>query len=68
MTYWMQDTGAGERRTRVRCGRVTCLRLGEVGLDRCRECVYLKRLELDDTSGFVVCAKSVATDDADFAW
>ena len=51
---------ASERHIPVRGNRVACQRMGTVELDRCRECVYLLRLELDETSptGHVVCADS----------
>jgi hypothetical protein len=64
-----QDGWTRERQTAVDCDRVQCFRLGQVGLDRCRECVYLQRLELDvEGSGHVICAESSAIGDADFVW
>lgn len=50
--------GAAERHIPVANNLVACERMGTVELDRCRECVYLLRLELVGTppSGHVVCA------------
>jgi hypothetical protein len=51
---------ARERHIPVEGNRVACQRAGTVDLDRCRECVYLLRLELVGTpaSARVVCADS----------
>lgn len=51
---------AGERRIPLEGNRVACQLMGTVELDRCRECVYLLRLELAGTpaTGHVVCAGS----------
>ena len=51
---------ASERHIPIEGNRVACQRMGTVELDRCRECVYLLRLELERTSptGLVVCADS----------
>lgn len=59
-----------ERRIRVEGNRVACWRLGPVELDRCRECLYLLRLEIAGTppSGHVVCADSYLEAEFDFAW
>lgn len=62
----------GTRRQPVSGDRVTCWRLGPVVLDRCRECVYLLRLE-DATAGdsaaaYVVCADHDPEPEVDFAW
>ncbi len=51
---------------------VTCRRLGRVPLDRCRECVYLVRLEgatlRNDGVGDVICAGDDPQLEFDFAW
>lgn len=62
--------GTQERRCRVIGDRVACWRLASVDLDRCRECVYLLRLEVVGTpaSGDVVCADSNPEADIAFAW
>lgn len=51
---------AGGRHIPVASNLVACPWLGTVELDRCRECVYLLRLELVGTppGGHVVCADS----------
>ena len=51
---------ASERHIPIEGNRVACRRMGTVELDRCRECLYLLRLELVGTSptGLVVCADS----------
>jgi hypothetical protein len=59
-----------QRRTRVEGNRVACWRIGSVELDRCRECVYLLRVEIAGTPplGHVVCADSHLEAEFDFAW
>ncbi len=53
-------------------GRVACWRLGPVVLDRCRECVYLLRLEgtsaRDSAAAYVVCSGHHPEPELDFAW
>lgn len=63
-------SGAGERRTRVIGDRLACWRIGPVDLDRCRECLYLLRLEVAGTppSGDVVCADADPEAEIAFAW
>lgn len=63
-------SGAQERRCSVIGDRVACWRIGSVDLDRCRECVYLLRLEVAGTpaSGDVVCAGSSPDAETAFAW
>ena len=60
------------RRLPVSVDRVTCWRLGSVALDRCRECVYLLRLESattqDSIAAYVVCAGDHPPPELDFAW
>jgi len=60
----------GERRSRFDGCRVACLRVGTVELDRCRECLYLLRLEIAGTPpvGDVVCADSSLEAEFEFAW
>jgi hypothetical protein len=62
----------GTRRLAVSGDRVTCWRLGQVVLDRCRECAYLMRLESAKAHGlpaaFVVCAGDRPGPEQDFAW
>lgn len=60
----------GERRSRIEGNRVACQRAGTVELDRCRECLYLLRLEIAGTPpmGYVVCADSSVEAEFDFAW
>jgi hypothetical protein len=63
---------AGIRRQPVSADRVTCSRLGPVGLDRCRECDYLLRLERagasDSATAYVVCRDRDLESEVDFAW
>jgi hypothetical protein len=60
----------GTRRQPVSVDRVTCWRLGPVVLDRCRECVYLVRLEgataRHSAADYVICAEGEP--EVDFAW
>jgi hypothetical protein len=60
------------RRLPVSVDRVTCWRIGPVELDRCRECVYLIRLEGghagDAGAASVVCADRDPALEVDFAW
>lgn len=65
-----EPTGTEERRCRVLGDRVECWRIGSVDLDRCRECVYLLRLEVAGTpaSGSAVCANSNEDAEIEFAW
>lgn len=61
----------GTRRQPVSVDRVTCWRLGPVVLDRCRECVYLLRLEGvsgDSAAAYVVCADDDPQPEVEFAW
>jgi hypothetical protein len=62
----------GARRQPVSVDHVTCWRLGTVVLDRCRECVYLLRLEgataQDSAEAYVVCAGQDAEPELEFAW
>lgn len=60
---------AHERHIPVEDNRVACPRMGTVELDRCRECVYLLRIELAGTppAGHVVCAGSHVDAELD-AW
>jgi hypothetical protein len=62
--------GVGERRSRVEGNRVACQRAGTVELDRCRECLYLLRLEIAGTPavGHVICADPSVEAEFDFAW
>lgn len=59
-----------ERRVQVDANRVACWRIGSVDLDRCRECLYLLRLEVagELPSGHVVCANSYLEAEVEFAW
>jgi hypothetical protein len=61
-----------ERRVRVVGDRVACSRIGSVDLDRCRECVYLLRLEEASVhrvaDPYVVCANRDWETEFDFAW
>ena len=70
ITGTAEVSGSGERRSRVIGDRVACWRIGSVDLDRCRECVYLLRLEVagEPPSGHVVCATATAESEFDFAW
>lgn len=69
VTAWTPDGAAEEMRTPIEHDRVLCQRIGWVSVDRCRDCLYLRRLVLDtDMSGYVVCSTSADIDDADFAW
>jgi hypothetical protein len=65
-----EPSGTHERRVRVTGDRVACWRIGSVDLDRCRECLYLLRLEVAGTppSGDVVCADSNPEAEIAFAW
>ena len=53
-------------------GGVACPLVGHVTLDRCRECVYLLRLEgasaRDSVAGYAVCADYDPDPSVDFAW
>lgn len=62
-------SGSPERRVRVVGGRVACWRIGSVDLDRCRECLYLLRLEVDApfTPRHVVCWGAYLEAEVDFA-
>jgi hypothetical protein len=61
--------GADEVRYPVLAGRVTCVRLGAVEVERCRECVYLLRMESSaGTPTHVVCAAQDLEPEFDFAW
>lgn len=69
-TWTAEARGGEERRARVIGNRVACWRIGSVDLDRCRECLYLLRLEVagEPPSGRVVCAAATAEAEFDFAW
>jgi hypothetical protein len=60
----------GERRVRVDGNRVECWRLGWIDLERCEECLYLQRFEVDEATSSVrvVCAASDLDGDSEFAW
>jgi hypothetical protein len=62
----------GTRRQPVLVDGITCWRLGQVVLDRCRECVYLVRLEgataRDSATAYVICADHDPEPEVDFAW
>ena len=60
---------AQERHIPVEGDRVACQRMGSVMLDRCRECVYLLRIEFAGTRSAegVVCAGSHVDAELD-AW
>jgi hypothetical protein len=61
--------GADEVRYPVLAGRVTCVRLGGAEVERCRECVYLLRMESSaGTPTHVVCAAQDLEPEFDFAW
>jgi hypothetical protein len=61
---------AQERRCRLVGNRVDCWRIGPVEVDRCRECVYLLRVEVAGTpaSGEVVCAGPSPEAETVFTW
>ena len=65
-------TETQQRRTRVDGNRVACWRIGSVDLDRCRECLYLIRLEdsgaAEPAPAHVVCADAALDAEVDFAW
>ncbi|MEP6468779.1 MAG: hypothetical protein ABJC24_03315 [Chloroflexota bacterium] len=65
-----ERSGTEERRIRVVRDRVACWRIGSVGLDRCRECLYLVRLEAEtpDTPGHVVCTNAFLEAEPEFVW
>jgi hypothetical protein len=67
--YAAKVIGTGQRRLRVCGDRVECWRIGWVDLDRCRECLYLERLEIESpASRHVVCADGNRHAEPDFAW
>ncbi len=70
-TLTLQDE-VGTRRLPVSVDRVACWRIGPVELDRCRECVYLMRLDGahagDREAASVVCADRDPALEADFTW
>lgn len=72
MTRSISAREVGTRRQPVWGDRVICRRLGPVALDRCRECVYLLRLEdataRDSATAYVVCSDHDPEPEADFAW
>lgn len=59
-----------ELRVRVVDDRVACRRLGSVELARCRECLYLVRMEAGGATAppHVVCTAGFLKDEIDFAW
>lgn len=63
---------SGSRRHPVRFDRVDCWRLGPGELERCRECVYLLRLEGATARGpavsHVVCVDDDRDLEAPFSW
>jgi hypothetical protein len=65
-----EPSGTQVRRCRVIGDRVACWRIGKVDLDRCRDCLYLLRLEVAGTpaSGDVVCADANPEAEIAFAW
>jgi hypothetical protein len=65
-----EATTIDERRVRVVGDRVACWRLGSVQLVRCRECLYLVRMEEGGPKGppHVVCTAVLPDDEIDFAW
>jgi len=68
MTTLRLHCEVGARRLPVSVDRVVCWRIGPVELDRCRECVYLMRLEGDPGAASVVCADRDPGREVDFAW
>lgn len=60
----------GTRRVQVDANRVACWRIGSVDLDRCRECLYLLKLDVagEPPSGHVVCADSSLDAEVEFTW
>jgi hypothetical protein len=62
--------GVREHRTIVQGDRVSCRLAGPVKLDRCRECVYLVRLErsVGSRPALVICADLTSEVDVEFAW
>jgi hypothetical protein len=72
MTLSARDVSVfGGRRMPVVGDRVACWRIGSVDLERCRECLYLLRLEQTGSDRarqeFVVCSDAALEAD-DFAW
>jgi hypothetical protein len=75
MTISTDEWAEREVRIRVIDDRVECPRVGTVEIDRCRECVYLLRLETAGqqrtSEAFVLCASVAAdplSDIADMSW
>jgi hypothetical protein len=71
MTVFAAEPGGKqERRCRVSGDRVACWRIGSVELERCRECLYLLRLEVagEPASGVVVCADPSPEAEGTFPW
>jgi hypothetical protein len=72
MTTLTLQHEVGARRLPVSVDRVACWRIGPVELDRCRECVYLMRLEGahpgDPRAASVVCLDCDPALEVDFAW
>jgi hypothetical protein len=61
--------GADEVRYPVLAGTVMCARLGGVEVERCRECLYLLRIErFAGRPTRVVCAVREWEPEFDFAW
>jgi len=62
----------GSRTHQVRLNRVDCWRLGPGEVERCRECVYLLRLEgatvRGSTASHVVCVDDGRDLEAPFSW
>jgi len=72
MTRLTSVLEVGERRLPVSVDGVTCWRIGPVVLDRCRECVYLMRLEGAHAgelgAASVICADRDPELEVNFAW
>lgn len=59
-----------ERRIPLVGNRVACPRIGWVEIDRCRECVYLVRVEIEGraTPQTVVCSEESLTGEPGSVW
>lgn len=69
MTGSISAEGADGVRHPVFAERVICARLGSVEIDRCRECVYLLRIERSaGRPTHVVCAAQDCEPDLDLTW
>jgi hypothetical protein len=69
MTSSADLTRTDEHWIHVLRGRVTCPRVGDVDLDRCRECTYLVRLAATGSDRpdptYVVCLGAAADGESD---